>query len=151
MVITDCDIREFRQRAKTELKSGCDCGRMRWDDVVEALCREVERLRHESLGSVRNAAAMREALLAIKELDFNREEDCHTFYRLIDNALSAPPRNCDMPLVVDGPANNYADKAWLVFKKHNPDAYFDVYGLLRCIDWLIAPATEQKGETDGSK
>lgn len=60
-------------------------------------------------------------------------------------ALSAPPRNCDVPLVVDGPADNNADKAWLVFKQHNPDAYFDVPGLLRCIDWLLAPATEKEG------
>lgn len=60
-------------------------------------------------------------------------------------ALAAPLRNCDMPLVVDGPADNNADKAWLVFKRHNPDAYFDVPGLLRCIDWLLAPATEKEG------
>ena len=58
-------------------------------------------------------------------------------------ALSAaPPRNCDMPLVVDGPADNNADKAWRVFKRTHPDAYFDVPGLLRCIDWLLAPVTE---------
>jgi hypothetical protein len=57
-------------------------------------------------------------------------------------ALAAPPRNCDMPLVVEGPADNNADKAWLAFRRHNPDAYFDVSGLLRCIDWLLAPATE---------
>ena len=60
-------------------------------------------------------------------------------------ALAAPPRNCDMPLVVDGPADNNADKAWIVFKRHNPDAYFDVPGLLRCIDWLLAAATEKEG------
>ena len=46
MKITNQDIRMFRQRAKTELKSGCDCGRLRWDDVVEALCNEVEKLRY---------------------------------------------------------------------------------------------------------
>ena len=57
-------------------------------------------------------------------------------------ALAAPARNCDMPLVVEGPADNNADKAWLVFRRHNPDVYFDVPGLLRCIDWLLAPATE---------
>ena len=61
-------------------------------------------------------------------------------------ALAEPPRNCDMPLVTDGPADNNADKAWLAFKHRNPDAYFDVPGLLRCIDWLFAPATKQKGE-----
>ena len=67
----------------------------------------------------------------------------------LQEALSAPPRNCDMPLVVDGPADNNADKAWLVFKRHNPDAYFDVPGLLRCIDWLLATVTELKGGNDG--
>lgn len=60
----------------------------------------------------------------------------------LTDALSAPPRNCDRPLVVEGPADNNADKAWLVFKRHHPDAYFDVPGLLRCIDWLLAPARE---------
>ena len=39
------DIEMFRKRAKTELKSGCDCSRLRWDDVVEALCKEVIRLK----------------------------------------------------------------------------------------------------------
>ena len=70
---------------------------------------------------------------------------------LVNEALIAKPRNCDMPLVVNVSADNNADKAWLVFKHHNPDAYFDVPGLLRCIDWLLAPATERKGESDGSK
>lgn len=65
--------------------------------------------------------------------------------RVCESALAAPARNCDMPLVVDGPADNNADKAWIVFKRHNPDAYFDVPGLLRCIDWLLAPATEKEG------
>ena len=40
--------------------------------------------------------AMREALLALKELDFNKEEDCYAFYRIIDEALAKPPRNCDV-------------------------------------------------------
>ena len=39
------DIEMFRKRAKTELKAGCDCSRLRWDDVVEALCKEVIRLK----------------------------------------------------------------------------------------------------------
>ncbi len=66
---------------------------------------------------------------------------------IINAALSAPARNCDLPLVVDGPASNNADKAWRVFKHSNPDAYFDVPGLLRCIDWLFATAAERKGAT----
>ena len=77
-------------------------------------------------------------------------EGCETL-KIAKAALAAPARNCDRPLVVDGPADNNADKAWLVFHHRNPDAYFDVSGLLRCIDWLLAPAKEQKGENDEQK
>ena len=93
-----------------------------------------------------NFAALREALKAIGGLcaglmptwdgAFGRIKD------ITEAALATPARNCDMPLVVDGPADNNADKAWLVFKRHNPNVYLDVSGLLRCIDWLLAPATE---------
>ena len=100
-----------------------------------------------------NTAAKREALSDACYAMFNFLKVQNGGYEEMANALdkakaalAAPARNCDLPLVVDGPANNNADKAWLVFKRHNPDAYFDVSGLLRCIDWLFAPATEQKGE-----
>lgn len=108
-----------------------------------------------------NAAAMREALVFLRdrELDllegnvrhcigltvFGLEHACRIMRGAIEYALAAPPRNCDTPLVVDGPANNDAGKAWIAFKHHKPDAYLDVPGLLWCIEWLLAPATEQKG------
>lgn len=102
-----------------------------------------------------NMKAMREALEWLHHdierqaaLDGEMSTDNAVRIGAIREALAAPPRNCDMPLVVDGPADNNADKAWLVFKHHNPNAYFDVSGLLRCIDWLLAPATEQEGEND---
>lgn len=97
----------------------------------------------EKSSAVGNAAAMREALVKIRDKcviynnDIGEEIDA-----LCGNALSSPARNCDSPLVVDGPANRNADRAWLAFKRHNPDAYFDVSGLLRCIDWLFAPAAK---------
>lgn len=47
MEITDGDLREFRERARTELRSGCDPSRLAWDNVVDALCREVIRLREK--------------------------------------------------------------------------------------------------------
>lgn len=65
-----------------------------------------------------------------------------TLRNAVNTALAAPPRNCDTPAVVNGA------QAWAAFKRHNPDAYFDVPGLLRCIDWLFALATEKKGEKD---
>ena len=105
---------------------------------------------------VGNEAAMREALVEIRDTinkwyddDYISHGAFSVLWDLCSDALAAHARNCDLPLVVDGPADNNADKAWLVFKHHNPDAYFDVSGLLRCIDWLLAPAAERKGETDG--
>lgn len=98
---------------------------------------------------------LREALTKILNLTNSLDEDCAVdpveIRDIARTALAAPPRNCDMPLVVDGPADNNADKAWIVFKRHNPDAYFDVSGLLRCIDWLFAPATEKEGGDDGNE
>lgn len=100
-------------------------------------------------GQFGNAAAMREALVSIRAL-IDDEPDgtpmIDAIKATIDAALTAPRRNCDLPLVVDGPANNNADKAWLVFKRYNPDAYFDVSGLLRCIDWLLAPAAAKSSK-----
>lgn len=111
-----------------------------------------------------NAAALREALEAIDKntdlLDIAKDiapqlHPSHSFVavqirKIVRAALAKPARNCDLPLV-DGSADRIADKVWLVFKNRNPDAYFDVFGLLRCIDWLLAPAMEQKGGADGSK
>ena len=113
-------------------------------------------------GQFGNAAAMRDVLvdvyntleklqpyaLQINDISLRRGfrgRLCHA-KNVIDTALSAPPRNCDLPLTVDGPANNNADKAWIVFKRHNPDAYFDVPGLLRCIDWLLATAAAKSAK-----
>lgn len=101
-----------------------------------------------------NPAALRDALKGIADICDGKTEQSPSeerliIYNLAKAALAEPARNCDLPLVVDFPANNNADKAWRVFKQHNPDAYFDVSGLLRCIDWLLASATERKGDSDG--
>ena len=122
---------------------------------------EQDRQRRAAPG---NLAAMREALERTdlflsalgKWLKVNDEGQEYALaagviHTLVEHALAAPARNCDMPLVVDGPADNNADKAWRVFKHHNPDAYFDVPGLLRCINWLLAPAKEQRGECNEQK
>ena len=104
--------------------------------------------------AVGNAAAMREEVAGIRNTAnsaltaLSLGNDSSSFLwdiiRKCKAAVAKPPRNCDLPLVVDGPVNSNADKAWLVFKRHNPDAHFSVSGLLRCIDWLLATATKQK-------
>ena len=116
-----------------------------------------DEVKKTSVSAVGNAAAMREALDKVKEWMEHRIatrgfEFSATLPTMLEDvvlpALAKPARNCDLPLAplaMDGPANNNADKAWLVFRRHNPDVYFDVPGLLLCIEWLLAPA-ERKGE-----
>lgn len=60
--ISDADLQMFCERAKTELASGCDVSRLRWDDVVEALCNEVADLRLSLEGRDTALSAMHEAL-----------------------------------------------------------------------------------------
>ena len=103
----------------------------------------VEAIGTGNIAKLRNALELSKVAILVAKKKMNLENP--VILEIIDDALAAPPRNCDMPLVVDGPADNNADKAWLVFKRHNPDAYFDVSGLLRCIDWLLAPATNKEG------
>ena len=136
--ITGNDLALFRERAKTELKSTGDIGRLAWDDVVEALCKEVARLRSG------DCAKLREALKAIVGLcaglmptwdgAVGRIKD------IADAALSAPPRNCDrfktaaeaidayQDLTGDQLATDSGMKEWVEFAV-----------------WLFAPATEKEG------
>ena len=97
-----------------------------------------------------NAAKMRYALEQAQRVlhcaivaDILKGEDAHEALNAVSTALSAPPRNCDIPLIVDEAADNVADKAWLAFRRCNPNVYFDVSGLLGCIKWLF---DEAKGE-----
>ena len=106
--ITENDLALFRERAKTELKSTGDIGRLAWDDVVEALCKEVARLRSAS-EERGDAAKLREALrecaqyiacvggIGVGEVTIN--DNVHLIPEELTQkaiaALAAPPRNCD--------------------------------------------------------
>ena len=63
----------------------------------------------------------------------------------LDAALSAPPRNCDLPEVAEWQPTGMAKQAWRVFKRSHKDSHLDAYGLLRCINWLLALATKKEG------
>lgn len=65
MPITDNDLALFRERAKTELESTGDIGRIAWDYVVDELCKEVARLRSVSKESG-DCAKLREAISALR-------------------------------------------------------------------------------------
>ena len=119
-----------------------DCAKMR--EALERVLCWLKRMNAQPLNTLAvseltpSYAVHRTAKSIIEDNDYHISQ--------LTAALAAPPRNCDLPLVVDGPADNNADKAWLVFKHRNPDAYFDVPGLLRCIDWLLAHVTEKEGD-----
>lgn len=93
-----------------------------------------------------NGAAMRDALVQISgiaEAHFaGGAPNPYTISDIANAALSAPPRNCDRFSSVKEAAMAFA--AEVRDKPHPcPDFTFSA--------WLYAPATEQKGETDGSK
>lgn len=92
--ITENDLALFRERAKTELKSTGDIGRLAWDDVVEALCKEVARLR--SVSKVRgDCAKLREALKQASELNdlwfdtFTLPDGATSIHDEIEDVISA--------------------------------------------------------------
>ena len=139
--ITDNDLALFRERAKTELKSTGDIGRLAWDDVVEALCKEVARLRSVSK-ELGNAAKLREAVGYILQYADSlacRDHDEHTRHYIdqirkwAQAALAAPPRNCDRPECATTKA---AQDVWRR-EDGGKTAYYE---------WLLATATAKEGD-----
>lgn len=94
-----------------------------------------------------NMAAVREALeLAENELWALGAFDVS---KRMAAALAVPPRNCDRPECKD------IRSAMQVYRREccidlGP-CYERREGAMHEAEWLLAPATEQKGETDGSK
>lgn len=157
MPITDNDLALFRERAKTELESTGDIGRLAWDDVVEALCKEVARLRSASKERG-DAAKLREALALIATIEFPHNfqnerfdiadacQDLTNAIKTASAALSAPPRNCDMQY--NDRAEMYdAFKDWCNARGHtmDPKLAYDAF------EWLLAQAAEKEGGKDGNE
>ena len=127
MQITDKDLQQFRERAKTELQSNGAVGRLAWDAVVNALCNEVEELRKNAAPG--NAAALREALEKIARWDDGIGADISNIARA---ALAAPARNCDRFATA-----NDAVKGYIAAHPHDDEPDASTYG-----SWLFAPAAE---------
>jgi hypothetical protein len=105
-----------------------------------------------------NAAAMREALVAVKKsidgigtssLDCDPEiiiasltQVCARLSARIDKAMSKPPRNCDRFKTADEAWNAYDE--WVEsFRVNRRMPPYNVFG------WLFAPVEERKGDGDG--
>ena len=69
---------------------------------------------------------------------------CETIFKA-QSALAAPPRNCDVLKLREGRPCDMADQVWRAYKQSHMGSYLDVCDLLRCIGWLLSPATEQEG------
>lgn len=169
MQITDKDIQTFRERAKTELQSNGAVGRLAWDSVVAALCNEVEELRKNAAPG--NAAALREAAERICSINQPETQDlrqlaqfCHdqSIYggglieRVLDDieivrqALSVPPRNCDV-----GDAAEQSERLAKFCKANYEKAKKDKHICSECqfndcigectLKWAQLPFTPEKG------
>ena len=125
------------------------------DTVVDVSKTETTAPTSEESSTVGNSSVIRDALEQIHELlSIGGNPDtamCIRYeaaYQLAEDALSAPPRNCDRQLPAERVSADDVEQAWIEFKRRIPDVYFDVPGLWRFIAWLFA---EAKVETDGSK
>ena len=110
----------------------------------------------EKSSAVGNAAKLREALEQVqKKINYlignltvsnslvaNRME----INGIINAALAAPPRNCEMFSTVDE-----VYKAWDDYLKKHPELPPSCKTSGSIIPWLFAPATEKEGGNDGNK
>lgn len=102
----------------------------------------------EKYSAVGNAAKMREALeLASRVIhcaiaaDILKGDDAQTAFFACRAALSAPPRNCDLPTVTSD-----THRAWL-----DDEDNWDEFGnpRLEIHEWLVSPA--KKGDNNGNE
>lgn len=156
-------IREFVRRIKTARK------REREEVEADALAVGgiVEAARTaEKSSAVGSAAAMREALenaysLLCEGIATEVDDELkHPFHlelacEKIQNALSAPPRNCDLYDSQPKMSEAYESYRKAAMKKYGDGLVGGVPTIkqkpMTYDEWLLAPATERKGEADGSR
>ena len=111
-------------------------GIMDYADRLEAAHRrergDVAKLREALKRAWLFVSATRESFAFVHEGRIERDKLCED----IDAALSAPPRNCDLPKVLEDPW-----RAWL----DDESNWEEGYPKLEIHDWLLAPATEKEG------
>ena len=103
---------------------------------------------------VGNAAAMREALVKIREKCVIYNNDlAEEIDALCGNALAAPPRNCDLYKTARDAEDAFDDFCIWARIGHCEPAKCTLpkdHGAGSCFTaWLFAPASERKGEGDG--
>ena len=97
-----------------------------------------------------NAAAMREALTSVYALIADEPDGTPMIDAMkatIEAALAAPPRNCDKMPDIDNLTMHDLAKS----PCKSTLEYASREDLLALVRWLLAPATERKGESNESK
>jgi len=144
---TSADI-EAAKREIEKLNSVIQATVSRSDAEIDRLRREVAELRKQ-LG---NAAAMRKALEAARDLLLPQcnggtafAKACGETVNKIMDALSAPPRNCDLYRT-----KKEAQEAFLGEACDHPceNCWVEDINNECGVDWLLAPATEKEGGND---
>lgn len=157
-------VAEMRELAADIAAGNAVVGQTVWRNYADRIDEAAKRLREDEyhrgaearekfiyavLGKPSNAAAMREALEFVKRYlrlalqvcgDYKYFPGCmNVAANRCSDSLATPPRNCDL-------FSSYSEACdyW-----HEHVECVEING---CFDvWLFEPATEQKGETDGSK
>ena len=133
-------IAEMRRRSDEAYKGSfnypeCQENQIEYDEASEWADR-LEVAHKRELG---DCAKLREALRKINSLCGIGVVEISSFEigSICDDALSAPPRKCDLPEVAKDPW-----RAWLDDKSNwdeDGDPELEIH------DWLLAPATEKEG------
>ncbi len=119
-----CGIEDYADRLEAAYereKAAIEADALAVGGVVEAAHRR-------ELAERGDAAKLREALLSIKELNFEHEEDWYDFYRIIETALAAPPRNCeslDAPKDCNDKAIHVSDRVHMLNTDSSGDHEWD--------------------------
>lgn len=149
---TPRSVMQFADRIEAAVKRE----ELRWATANGELARMIDLEKVQGY----NAAAMREAVDKIQKLvTSDRPADEVEIANICRAALAKPPRNCDVFKSEDEAKsafiayynetfglNGSIDEIGACDLKHNVDGICHDY-----IQWLLAPATERKGEEDGSK
>jgi len=138
-------IDEAWKREKAEIEADA----LAVGGIVEAARRREATA--EKSSAVGNAAAMREAILAIKDINDRRPHDAdgYEINDIINAALSAPARNCDR--FNTGDPMKDAEDAYDAWQRYCDDPTIPPSCKIESAfkQWLFAPAAERKGENDG--
>ena len=143
---------------KRERAAGAEAAQI-CGDIGEMVGRELSKNQSvTNCNRLGNAARMREALSNACYAMFNflktKYGGFEEMAKALDKAKSAlaePPRNCDRFETAEDAYNACPQFCDIDVKTMTERELEIIEATIKCLDWLFAPATEQKGDNNGSK